>query len=497
MPKIKTSRELLRGIASGLRVSVNRPNVFGYKPATSKHEEFHRSNVKIRAIFGGNRSGKTVSGAVETVMRAMGVSPFQAVPPPPVFLRVVAVDFINGVDKIVKPEISRWLPPSQLRGGSWTSAYDRDSHTLHLENESTIEFMSQDQDLDKFSGASRHGIWFDEEPPHAIWVENMARLIDTGGVAWLSMTPVEGMTWVYDDIYIASRTDPRIDVWEVDMTENPHLNPGEIESFLSGLTPDERSARQSGKFVQVGGLIYKMFRKEIIIDPFIPPKEYLHAAGMDHGFNNPTAWLWGAVDSDGRVFIYDEHYESGKIVAYHAQKVIETNRAHGIEPAYSVGDPSIRNVDPLTGTSVQLEYIEHGVPILIGNNDVHAGVNRVAKYLIGRDEENPNLYITRNCVNLLYEIQRYRWSVWATKKAQFEKNKKEEPHKKDDHACDALRYLIASRPEMDSGEEVPEPIGNIIGAPEAISDPDNYRDPGMLDYHKVPANVDPHLGSEW
>lgn len=494
--KIRSGAELLRGIASGLRTAATRPNIYGYKPATQKHEAFHTSSVKIRAIFGGNRSGKTVSGAAEAVFRAMGKHPYQAVPPAPTYGRVCAVDFINGVDKIVKPEIARWLPASQLRGGSWYSAYESDAHILNLDNGSKIEFMSYDQDLDKFAGASRHWIWMDEEPPQAIYTENKARLIDTGGPLWLTMTPVEGMTWVYDDIYIASRTDPLIEKWEVDMSENPHLNPGEIDAFLSGLTPDERQARKSGKFVQIGGLIYKMFRDANLLDPFIPEKSLLHVAGMDHGFNNPTAWLWSAVDRDGRMFVYDEHYESGKIVAYHAQKVLEINRSHAIEPGYNVGDPSIKNVDPITGTSVQLEYVEHGVVILPGNNDVRAGINRVARYLHGLDLEHPKLYITRNCVNLIHELSRYRWSTWATKKAQFEKNKKEEPHKKDDHACDALRYLIASRPELDDGASIPTPSGNFLGASEAILDSENMKDPYFLD-RKYPQVVDSHLGSEW
>jgi hypothetical protein len=316
----------------------------------------------------------------------------------------------------------------------------------------------------------------------------------------ISMTPVEGMTWTYDEVYIASKTDPNIAVVEVDMTDNPHVSKTEVDAFLSGLSKDEREARVHGKFVQIGGLVYKMFDGDKhIIDPFLPSRDYLHFAMMDHGFNNPTAWLWGAIDKDGRMFIYDEHYESGQIVSYHAQKVHEINRSHGFEPAYNVGDPSIKAVDPITGTSVQLEYQDYGISIVPGNNDVKAGINRIARLFTGINE-SPLLYITRNCVNLIYELPRLRWATWATRKAIFDKNKKEEQHKKNDHACDALRYGVASRPQVEDSISVPKD-GNWIGAPSAVVEKDREgkfigrRDEDLVSSRKE--NWDWHLGTDW
>lgn len=454
----QSSKDLFSQISSGLKNFATKPNIHGYKPH-EKQVEFHSSAQPIRVFLGGNRSGKTVGGAVEAVWWLTGRHPYRKTPPPPVQGRCVSVDFLNGVEKIVRPEISRWLPPSDLKGGSWSSAYNKELRTLTLENGSTLEFMSYDQDLDKFAGTSRSFVWFDEEPPKDIYTENLLRLLDQGGHLWITMTPVEGMTWIYDDLFIASRTNPNIKIIIVDMTQNTYLNAGEIEQFTSGLSKEERDARVHGRFIQLGGLIYKQFSEKNIIDPMTPPKEWLWVAGLDHGYNNPTAWLWAAVGPDGQVIIHNEHYEGGHLVQYHAERVHQINLEHERIPDYYVGDPSIRNTDPITGTSVLIEYQNSGVPIVLGNNDVRAGINRVANYLDGSgDSSQPRLYITRNCVNLLREIQRYRWSTWATKKHNFEKNKKEEPHKKDDHACDALRYIIASRPEMDAGPRDPYPV---------------------------------------
>lgn len=496
MPKkssIRSTAEVFRSLSGGLRTAAERPNVYGYKPHP-KQVKFHSSPARGRLFLGGNRSGKTVGGATEAVWWLTGKHPYLNTPPPPVRGRCISVDFLNGVAKIVKPEVSRWLPLSELKGGSWESAYDKELRTLELENGSTLEFMSYDQELEKFAGTSRHFIWYDEEPPHDIFVECKMRLIDTGGRWWITMTPVEGMTWVYDDIYMAARTDPNLECVVVDMTENTYLNQGEIEEFMTGLTQDERSARIHGKFVQVGGLIYKMFGDVNLVDPgIIIPKDWLHVASLDAGFNNPTAWLWAGVDPDGRIIVYDEHYESGQIVSHHAAKVLEKNRRHGREPDYYVGDPSIRNTDPVTGTSVQLEYIECGIPVMLGNNDVRAGINRVAQMFTGYNGV-PRLYIAKNCVNLVYELQRYRWGQWATKKMNFDKNKKEEPHKKADHACDSLRYLVASRPQVDDGQSRPE-TPDSMGATTPVSPYEARVDEAShMGQHE---QVDAILGAEW
>lgn len=494
MPRKKppTGLELLKTISSGLRTAAIRPNIHGYKPMP-KQTEFHSQNVKGRLFLGGNRSGKTVGGATEAIWWLTGKHPYMVTPPVPVRGRSVSVDFLNGVEKIVRPEVARWIPPSELLGGTWSTAYSKELRTLTLQNGSTLEFMSYDQDLDKFAGTSRHFIWFDEEPPKDIFQECGARLIDTGGSWWITMTPVEGMTWVYDDVYVAAKTDSNFHVVEVDMTDNSYLNTVEIDMFLSTLTEDERKARKSGKFVEIGGTIYKMFSPKNIVDAFMPDPTMMHFAMMDHGFNNPTAWLWGAADKDGRVYIYDEHYESGQIVSYHAGVVHRKNREHGRRPDYYVGDPSIRNSDPLTGTSVLIEYTNLDVPIILGNNDVHAGINRVATLLDGVGGV-PSLYITRNCINLIQEMQRYRWSTWATSKQRNDKNLKEDPHKRNDHACDALRYGIASRPKQDNGTVVPVKLDHT-GVPSSVS-PYSRVDTGSRT-QTVEASYDFNLGSDW
>lgn len=516
MSKLRDKNQALLFLKERFVAVSQNPGINNYEPYTdeisgqSPQKTFHSSPARGRLFVGGNRSGKTVGGGAETVMWMTGMHKFRKVPPPPVRMRACGVDFKNGIQKIMLPEIKKWVPPSFLTNGSWEDSYNKEFKTLTLNNGSFVEFMSYDQETDAHAGTSRHGVWFDEEPPEAIFDENMQRLVDTKGEWWMTMTPVEGMTWVFDEIYEPGidGSDPSIFVVEVDTTMNPYIDQEARQEILRGLTPDEMKARTEGKFISRGGVIYPMFSKEKhVIEPFTPPKEWMWANGMDHGFHNPTAWLWSAIDRDGRIFIFDEHYASGLIVREHAKLVHQKNSFYARIPNYNVGDPSIRNTDPITGTSILIEYLESGLPIILGNNDQKAGIQRIARQLTGTKGPDgvdvPRLYITANCVNLIREMARLRWATWANKKDEKSKNAKEEQHKKDDHAADALRYLVASRPEdSDNGTEIPQNPANMkVPSSRAVDPDEDFNDWGLerraprgRDYAEM---ADDMMGAEW
>lgn len=512
MPKAPdiTTSDAFRLLGERLKTQAVRPNVYGYRPHV-KQEMFHSSDAKRRLYIGGNRSGKTTGGVIEDLWWLTGRHPYRKTPEPPVRGRVVGVDFLNGIQKIILPEFQRWTPVSDLRGGSWTTAYDKLERVLHFENGSFVEFMSYDQDLDKFAGTSRNFIHFDEEPPEDIYTECRLRLVDTGGDLWLTMTPVEGMTWIYDKIYLpGQRGENRIKVIEVAIEENPHLNITEIQEVLSELDADEREARGKGKFVQLGGLIYKHFDPEpgghhVLKEVIIPPKDWLWGASLDHGFNNATAWLWHAVNPDGRVLTFYEHYQSGWTIDSHAKEVLRIGIEHFQRPPdFYIGDPSIRNTDPITGTSIQQEYTKYGIPIILGNNDVSAGIVRVAGYLKERADGIPNWRVTPNCLNLIKEMQRYRWKTYANRKLQNSNNAQETPHKKDDHACDSLRYFIMSRPDLTPAPgAVSDSNLNPFGIPEtgneylAGSELNRNTTSEWAHGPSTQWDTDEHMGGEW
>lgn len=510
MPREKIDiRGVFAEASAGLTRAATSPNIFGYGPH-SKQIMFHQSTARHRLYIGGNRSGKTVGGCVEDIYWLRGENPHRRVPPPPVHGRIIGVDFDNGVEKILKPQIARWIPPSSLINGSWEDSYSKSLKTLTLENGSTLEFMSYVQEVEKFAGTSRHFIHYDEEPPYAIWDENNARLVDTGGSSWYTMTPVQGMTWIYHEIYVPGVTgkDANIAVIQVDMTENPYISQVEIDEFLSRLGPAERKARKEGKFIQMGGLIFKDFGIRHVIQP-IDLAEIMGwrwIASLDHGFNNPTAWLWHAISPDGKVITFHEHFQSEWTIEQHAAEVHRVNRQFGRAPELFVGDPSIRQRNAATGHSIQIEYVNRGLPIALANNDVKIGIDRMNGYI-----RHPDGYwlITENCPNLIRELQSYRWKTRNSAKLRYENNPYEEPHKKDDHAVDSSRYFFTFMPDLTLPNEEPKASRGSRIVAEAISPVTPYNhtlgttDPGTA-YSSVqpstewsPAGIDEYMGGEW
>ena len=442
--------DMFRKVSEDMRRAALAPNVFNYVPH-EKQVDFHSSDRNGRLYIGGNRSGKTTGGVIEDIWWLTGKHPYLKTPPPPVRGRVVGVDFVNGISKILLPQFAQWLPLSDLKGGSWDKAYSKELKTLTLANDSFVEFMSYDQDLDKFAGTSRHFIHFDEECPQDIYIENKMRLIDVGGRYWVTMTPVDGMTWIYDDIYLPGieGRDPNTHVTVVDMMDNPHLNVAEIDMQLSGLSKDEKKARKEGKFVQIGGLVYKSFDPDIhVVDSFVPPLDWEWYASVDHGYNNPTAWLWHAVSPEGDVVTFAEHFEAEKTIEYHAMAIHTRNAAFGRSPDMYVGDPAMSQRNAVTGTSIFDEYAKLEIPITPGNNDVASGVAIVQHYLDTSNGRTPKWTITENCQNLIREMKRLRWKTWANKRIANQNNKYDVIHKKDDHACDSARYFFTCMPDL-------------------------------------------------
>lgn len=292
---------------------------------------------------------------------------------------------------------------------------------------------------------------FDEEPPQHIYNECMARLVDTNGYSWLTMTPVEGMSWVFDSLYLpgTEKTNPDIEVIEVDMLDNPHITPEAAERYLSTLSDDERKAREHGTFVNLGGLVFKSFNKEIhVVEHQIPPLDWKWYISIDHGFNNPTAILWHAVSPEGKVLTFHCYYEREKTVEDHAAYIHERNREFGRVPDLVIGDPAMKQRQGVTGTSIIQEYALRGVYVAEGNNDVASGIDRMNQYLRPREDNKPTWQITESCGALVWEMQRLRWKRWASKKMEFDNNRQEVIHKKDDHACDSARYFFTIMPDL-------------------------------------------------
>ncbi len=404
---------------------------------------FHRAGTKIKFFIGANRSGKTVAGATECVKLALGIHPFikMAVPNEG---WIVSLDYPTSRD-VAENEVRRWLPTDDI------ATWNNQERVIYLKNGSKIGFKSCDSGRQKFQGVARDWIWFDEEPSYDIWQECFMRTIDRKGLLFCTMTPVNGMSWVYDEIYEQQGINPDITVITSEIWDNKYLDVEEIKKAESLYSDEEKDMRLRGKFIQLAGLIYKEFDERIhVIDPIPITKDMLRYRSIDPGLNNPTGCLWGAINKECELFIYDEYYESERTAKENAEAILAISGNDRF--VFSKIDPSAQNREPLQGKNVRQQYAEFGLYASLGNNDVRAGIDRVKQWLKKSDVTNrPKIYIFNTCKNLIHEIKRYRWADWRIR---GDRDPKEKPNKCTDHLMDALRYLIMGNPVYELYEDL-------------------------------------------
>lgn len=232
-------------------------------------------------------------------------------------------------------------------------------------------------------------------------------------------------------------------------TENHHLPEGYVETMKATWSPERVLREIMGSDDAFEGMVYSEFNRAVhVIQPFRIPEEWTKVIGIDHGYRNPSAWIYGAVDYDGTVYVYDEYYDKEKLVRDVCKANMNKIGQTKIEQARI--DPSTRARRGTTGLSdydAYLEALPSGFPLLMANNDKTAGIDRVKGHLkVDANSGKPKLFIFSTCSNLIDEVSKYRYAELPAGR-QGKHNEKEEPLKVDDHACDALRYLIMTRPE--------------------------------------------------
>lgn len=413
--------------------------LYNYVPH-SKQKKFHKSGARVKGFIGGNRSGKTTAGVVDSIIQSVDK---EALPThlvkfkkyePPFYCRIITPDFSSTMEGVIFQKIREWCPRSQLKGGSWDSAFVKDRRILQFANGSWWQFMTFEQDLDKFGGAALHRVHYDEEPPEQVRKENRMRLMDYGGDELFTMTPLQGIGWTYNEIWMR-RHEKDIIAVQVSIDDNPAISKVEKKRVLDGLSKEEREAREHGKFVYFEGLVYPEWNDSFIVDP--PEKDFVKdkhiVVGIDPGLRYSAA-IWGAFDNENDLLLFEEVKLEGATVEVMCDVIREKNEQWGIEPDMYIIDPSARNRSLTTAEAVESVYARNGIYAVHGQSDLEAGCFTVKRRL-----QNRSILVSRNLHQFIWEIERYRIDTRS------KTNEKFAVIQKDNHLLDAWRYLVMSR----------------------------------------------------
>lgn len=226
---------------------------------------------------------------------------------------------------------------------------------------------------------------------------------------------------------------------ETNTLDNKANLPASYIASLEMLPEKLKRRHYLGSWDEAEGLVYDEFSEvRHVIEPFMIPDEWEKGFVLDHGFRNPTAILWYAIDYDGNIYLYNEHYQTEKGVSFHAEAI----KRKGITTGFA--DPSIfaRTQSRLTTGdifSIADEYKDAGIILIAALKEEERG--RIAR--VNEFFKHGRIMVFNTLQNFIQEINNWKWRPLSSRHAEL--NLPEEPEDKDNHLMDDLGYLIASR----------------------------------------------------
>jgi phage terminase large subunit-like protein len=212
-----SSSELLRerlSLAAELSRRLNRTRLSRYSPY-AKQLEFHAAGAvhRERLLMAANQVGKTYCGAAEAAYHLTGYYPgwWQGRR----WDRPVRAWAGSQSAEVTRDGLQKLLVGPPKRESEWGTGLipgddivdwarrqgvpdALDGVTVkHVSGGvSTLGFKSYDQGRTKWQGETLDFVWFDEEPNLEIYMEGLTRTNATGGITWLTFTPLLGMSEV-------------------------------------------------------------------------------------------------------------------------------------------------------------------------------------------------------------------------------------------------------------------------------------------------------------
>lgn len=323
---------------------------------------FHAGGAaqRERLFIAGNQLGKTLAGAAEMAIHLTGRYPDWW--PGRRFARAV-VAWAAGITA----ESTRDNPQRLLLGrpGAWgegmipAAALGTPSlargvadlvDTVRVAHAgggfSTLAFRSYEKGRAKWQGETLDLVWFDEEPPEDVYAEGLTRTNATGGMVYVTATPLLGMTALMRR-FLEERSEDRGHV-QMTIDDVAHYGAADRARIVAAYAPHERDARTRGVPMLGSGLVFAGVNEdELRVPPFAVPPHWPQIAGIDFGWDHPTAAIRLAWDREAdRIYLIDAYRRREAVPALHAAALIHWGRwlpwawpQDGLQHSKDTGEP--------------------------------------------------------------------------------------------------------------------------------------------------------------
>lgn len=185
---------------------------------------------------------------------------------------------------------------------------------------SRIKLKYYEQGREKWQADTVDWVWFDEEPPQDIYSEGLTRTNATGGIVWMTFTPLLGMSTVVGR-FLTEVSEDRADI-NMTIEDAEHISLEQRKKIIASYPAHEREARINGTPMLGSGRIFPYPEEQLKVPPFEIPKFWKQIGGLDFGYDHP----FGAVvlthdpDSD-TIYVTKEYREREQTPVIHAAAV--------------------------------------------------------------------------------------------------------------------------------------------------------------------------------
>ena len=325
-------------------------------------------------------------------------------------------------------------------------------------------FLERDADVFRYQGQAYSWIGFDEIthlPTEFGWnyLASRLRTTDPEIKTYLRCTANPGgigANWVKKR-YVDSNSPNESFIGDDGLTrkfiparliDNPYLaKDGVYEQMLMSLPPVQRKQLLEGNWDVNEGAAFVEFDPDVhIITPFNIPITWERIKGIDYGYASESACVWGAMDKvDGTLIIYRELYRKG-LTGSDLGSIITDMEMEDPLSVPGVLDTSAWARTGTTGPTVGESLVKQGHKLRRADKNRIQGKIQIHEYLKVQPNGRPRLQIFNTCPNLIKELQSIPLDT---------RNPEDVDTHAADHAYDALRYLIMSRPRINN------PIDNL------------------------------------
>ncbi len=324
-------------IEAKLALRKARNRIKGYAPY-AKQRDFHSAGklFRERLFTAGNQLGKTLAGGAESAVHLTGRYPdwwdgrvFEK-PPRAWAASETAEVTRDGVQRILVGE-----PKDEANWGTGFIPHDAlhdwgrrmgvkdalDYVTVRwggggdVTNYATLGFKSYDQGRTKFQVETLDFVWLDEEPDEEIYTEALTRTNATGGMLFMTFTPLKGLSKTVARFLMPESTDIAAKdrhVTRMTIDDAEHYTPEQRAQIIASYPEHEREARTLGIPTLGSGRVFPIAEAAIVIDPMKIDSSWPQINGMDFGFDHPFAAVNIAWDRDADVVYVTKTYRSAQ-----------------------------------------------------------------------------------------------------------------------------------------------------------------------------------------